>query len=441
MSLLDRKVMALLAGGFALVILLMLATGKRGLDALGELERGSADLLTEELTSGRALSLAQEIEIDLDEVFYSVPGAPPPLPADQLRARIDGLEQHVRSIARDGQAAAEADDTAAWLEFEAASLALLTAAREATERSSTSGGAVIAAAHARVRESVARLVRQENQRNEQLLPRERRVFGQQFGLSLRLLALTGGLAIVVAGSTLFLAYRLLNRLESQRAELERLSADVLNTQESTLRQVSHDLHDQFGQTLTAIEANLSALDRQSTDWAVKGRVEDCIGLVQDLMSEARTLSQLLRPSLLDDFGLVASLEWQAERFTERTGIEVAMRSGLTARLPSATETHLFRIAQEALTNVARHSGATSVEIGLDPEGAGVRLKVADNGRGLGKVTTRTPTGMGLRNMRARASQIGGAIDIGPRPGGGTTVSVLAPLEDPPHAKPDPIAAG
>src|SRR5690606_29134408 len=105
--------------------------------------------------------------------------------------------------------------------------------------------------------------------------------------------------------------------------------------------------------LTAVEANLTALDGQLHDRTLRGRIEDCIGLVKDLMSEARSLPQLLRPSILDDFGLSASLEWLADRFRERTGIAVSYVSTVQQRLGDETETHLFRIAQEAFTNVAR----------------------------------------------------------------------------------------
>jgi signal transduction histidine kinase len=439
MSILDSRVTALIAAGFGLVILLMLATGFHGLTVLGELERGSTDLLTEEHTSVKALSVAQELETELDETYFSVPAERTPLNPATLAARVDQLEQRIRQVVEAGVTAADVD-AAPWEAFRAAALDFITMAR------AISGGEQVAAeafdaAYARVRESVARLIHEEDRHNEALLRRDRAAFAEQFGVSIRLLALTGGLALVVAGATIFLVRRLLGRLEWQRAELTRLSADILNTQEDTLRQVSHDLHDQFGQALTAIEANLSALETQSSDKAVKDRIEDCIGLVQDLISEARTLSHLLRPSLLDDFGLVAALEWLGERYTERTGIAVAFASNVGTRLPSATETHCFRIAQEALTNVVRHSHATRVEIGLHREGEGLRLTIVDNGHGLSRLPRGGHPGMGLRNMRARASQLGGTIDVGVRPSGGTCVSVFVPGKEPENVALDTVAAG
>jgi signal transduction histidine kinase len=400
----------------------MLATGFHGLTVLGELERGSTGLLTEERTSVKALSVAQELETELDEIYFSVPAERTPLNAATLGPRVDQLEQRVREVVDVGTTAAEVD-VAPWEAFRAAALDFIAMARAA------SGGEPVAAekfaaAYAKVRDSVGRLIDEEELHNEALLRRDRAAFAEQFGVSIRLLSLTGGLALLVAVGTIVLVRRLLGRLERQRVELARLSADVLNTQEDTLRQVSHDLHDQFGQALTAVEANLSALETSSTDKAVKDRIEDCIGLVQDLISEARTLSHLLRPSLLDDFGLVAALEWLGERYSERTGIAVAFDSNVSTRLPSATETHYFRIAQEALTNVVRHAQATRVELGLHQERRGLRLTIEDNGRGLARLPRGNHAGVGLRNMRARATQLGGTIDISGGASGGTRVSVF-----------------
>jgi signal transduction histidine kinase len=367
-----------------------------------------------------------------------VPGVRATLDNAMLGTRIDRLEERVRAVVAAGKGAAD-PVAASWDAVRAAALEFTAMAR-ATSRGEAVPAETFAATHARVRESVARLISDEDRHNDALLLRDRAAFAEQFGVSIRLLSLTGGLALLVAGGTVVLVRRLLGRLEWQRAELARLSADVLNTQEDTLRQVSHDLHDQFGQTLTAIEANLSALEAQSADKAVKGRIEDCIGLVQDLISEARTLSHLLRPSLLDDFGLVTALEWLGERFTDRTGIAVAFDSNVGTRLPSPTETHCFRIAQEALTNVVRHSNATRVEVDLHQDRDGLRLTISDNGDGLSHLE-RGAHGMGLRNMRARASQLGGVIEIGRRPAGGTRVSVFVPSKEPENVTFNTVAAG
>src|SRR2546421_1925927 len=154
---------------------------------------------------------------------------------------------------------------------------------------------------------------------------------------------------------------------------------MLNNQESTARRFSHELHDGLRQSLTAVKANLAALGKGTPD---PSRVDDCMRLVDEAIGNVRQLSQLLRPTILDDFGLEAGLRWLAEGFTHRTGIEVEFQGGLRGRLPDETETHLFRIAQEALTNVARHSGAKHVWMSLAQNPGEATLSIRDDGRGL-----------------------------------------------------------
>src|SRR5207249_1624722 len=131
---------------------------------------------------------------------------------------------------------------------------------------------------------------------------------------------------------------------------------------------------------TAVKSNLAALQKQPAPDA--RRLEDCVHLVDEAIGNVRQLSQLLRPTILDDFGLEAGLRWLAEGFTHRTGIEVEFQCESLGRLPDETETHLFRIAQEALTNVARHSGAKQVWMSLARQSGEVLLAIRDNGRGL-----------------------------------------------------------
>jgi signal transduction histidine kinase len=138
------------------------------------------------------------------------------------------------------------------------------------------------------------------------------------------------------------------------------------------------------------------------------------------------MSQLLRPTILDDFGLEAGLRWLADGFATRTGIEVAVDSSFAGRLPDETETHLFRISQEALTNIARHAGAKHVQIKLVSRGAEIRLSIQDDGRGLAAAPA-TNGGLGLIGMRARARSAGGDTSVSSRPGQGVLIEVRIPL--------------
>lgn len=353
MPILHPKVVLLLVGGFAVVILLMLLTGKRGMEALNELERGSSGLLREERASARTLTNAQELEIAFDQIYYLVPGAPSALASAPLLKRLDALE---REVARASTEESAEGDRQRWEGFARAARAFAQAVRASVAAPGDMAlRAAVTGAHERVAVSVGQLVREAAQRTERMASLDHAAFSRALEEHIRLLAVAVLLALGVAGGTVFLVQRLVARMEWQRRELARLSSDILDTQEATLRQVSHDLHDQFGQALTAIEANLAALDGASPDRRVRDRVEDCVGLVQDLMHQARSMSQLLRPSILDDFGLSASLEWLAEGFMQRTSTEVTYRSTFSGRLGDAMETHLFRIAQEALTNADRKS--------------------------------------------------------------------------------------
>lgn len=440
MSILHPKVVPLLVGGFALVILLMLATGKLGLDALGELERGSSGLLIEERASARTLNSAQELEIAFDQIYYSVPGARRPLDPATLEARLNALAERVALTSKAGVAVGNPER---WRTFELAAQSFVEAVRRATANPhDEAAGPAVTDAHERVAAAVAQLVRDTDRRTERSVNLDHAAFSRALEQHIRLLALAVLLALIVASATVFLVVRLFKRMEWQRQELARLSSQMLDTQEATLRQVSHDLHDQFGQALTAIEANLAALDAASSDRHVKNRVEDCVGLVQDLMMQARGMSQLLRPSILDDFGLSASLEWLADRFMQRTGIEVRYTSSFTDRLSDEMETHLFRIAQEALTNAARHAGATRIDITLRVDARHVMLAVSDNGRGMIPDAGESRRGMGLPGMRARAEQIQGELRVGPRQGGGTEVIARAPIpQRVVHEPQDTVAVG
>ncbi len=145
------------------------------------------------------------------------------------------------------------------------------------------------------------------------------------------------------------------------------------------------------------------------------------------MENVREVSQLLRPPILDDFGLNDSLRSLAENSAERTGKEVRYISTFTGRLDRTSETQIFRIAQEALTNVARHSNATEVRIELAQRGDTLRLSISDNGKGMSVV--KATTGTGLVGMRARARVAGGTLSMESSPGNGVRIRVELPLRN------------
>ena len=173
-----------------------------------------------------------------------------------------------------------------------------------------------------------------------------------------------------------------------------------------------------------MKANLVALSGSARP--ANGRVADCIGLVDEAIRNVRELSQLLRPTILDDFGLEAGLRWLGEGFTQRTGIKVEFSAHLSGRPSEETETHLFRIAQEALTNVARHSGASRVAMSLRAEEDRIHLDFSDNGRGFAGHDNSSARGLGMIGMRARARSTGGGLKITSSPGAGVHLEAWAP---------------
>jgi signal transduction histidine kinase len=231
------------------------------------------------------------------------------------------------------------------------------------------------------------------------------------------------LSLLCAFFTVRASAQVFRRLEQQARDLRTVQLQVLESQEQIARRFSHELHDELGQELTALKANLSSL-RETPNPA---RIDDCLWIVDNAVKNVRELSQLLRPTILDDFGLDAALRWLTENFAERTGIEVQYHSDLGGRrLEDSTETHLFRIAQEALTNVARHSQATKVEIDLIGKEQNVKLSIHDNGRGFAQPVSRSPSGLGLVGMETRARGANGTFKIESSVGQGVKIEVTCP---------------
>jgi signal transduction histidine kinase len=215
-----------------------------------------------------------------------------------------------------------------------------------------------------------------------------------------------------------------------RRELERLSARLVDAQEEERRTLARELHDEVGQALTAIKMDVGvALRSPSTDARARASLDEARAIAETTLQSVRDLSQLLHPSMLDDFGLPETLAAYLRSFSKRTGIRVQLtHEGLDSRLPADVEVCIYRIVQEALSNIARHSGALSSSVSLRRAGDTVNLMIEDTGRGLaGTPEAGGRRGLGLIGMRERAQALSGRFSIDNRPGGGTRVAVTLPV--------------
>lgn len=213
-------------------------------------------------------------------------------------------------------------------------------------------------------------------------------------------------------------------------KLRALSRQLARAQEAERERIARELHDRLGQSLTALSIGLTAERNARVARAPEAsteRLDDCLHIVEALGQYTEDLMCELRPPVLDDYGLVSALRWYAERFEALTGTSVYVECGEEPqRLAKEVETGLFRIAQEALTNVAKHAEAESVRIGVERTPEGLTLSVADDGKGFERGETGTgETGLrwGLAIMRERARSLGGELLVESEPGKGTCVTV------------------
>jgi signal transduction histidine kinase len=219
---------------------------------------------------------------------------------------------------------------------------------------------------------------------------------------------------------------------------ERVARDtvrrVVEAQELERRRLARELHDETGQALTSILLGLKAIRAASTDADAEQAETDVRDLVVQALQDVRALAVELRPSALDDFGLVPALERLAATFEERSGIRTAIESSLAGeRLPPEAETVLYRLVQEALTNVVKHAGAGSVSIVLTRRDGGVSTVVEDDGRGFEAGETREGA-LGLVGMRERLALLGGTLAIESAPGGGTALVAYVPITPGPEGE-------
>ena len=261
----------------------------------------------------------------------------------------------------------------------------------------------------------------------------------------RFIWIVGGALVLGLAAAWFAAWHV-GRLEREihrqrlaetqnRHDLERLSARLVDAQEQERRNLARELHDEVGQALTAIKMSVGvALRTPGTHPRASSALEEARSVAETTLQGVRDLSQLLHPSMLDDFGLPETLAAYLRSFSKRTGIRAQFsHDGGDDRMPPDVEVGLYRIVQEALTNVARHSGAVSCSVSLQRSNDVVELIVEDAGRGITVSGAEARRGLGLMGMRERAQALNGRFVLSNRVEGGTRIVVTLPIGPRPEA--------
>ncbi len=257
---------------------------------------------------------------------------------------------------------------------------------------------------------------------------------RSFGL--RTILATVGLGVLVALISVVRVSVLerraeLARLRTERAENEmrRLSHQLVHTQEEERRSISRELHDEVGQMLTGLRMDLRTLQKvhRTAPEDFDARLEQTRVLLEQTLQSVRDIAMGLRPSMLDDLGLEAALQWQIRQFERRHEIPVTLNVNTTLdNLPDRHRTTLYRVVQEALTNCARHSHAKSISVDLAERGAKLLLSIRDDGSG---ITDRSNPGLGLIGIQERVRELGGACEVNSQLGKGTTIHIELPIHE------------
>ena len=275
--------------------------------------------------------------------------------------------------------------------------------------------------------SVARLLRENNEAEEAAAVRVQDIYVQVQRQVYVFLAAT---FIAIALTSLYLIRsnrRLFARLALLSDQRQEVARQMIATREATLREISRELHDEFGQVLTAMGSMLSRAGRHTPEGSpLRAELREIGEITQTTLDNVRGLSQSLHPSILEEAGLEHTIEWYLTTLERQLGVTVSYeRSGTPAPVDSAVAIHVYRVLQEALNNVARHSGAQQAWVRLRFAPDALRLEIEDHGKGFGGTPPRR--GLGLVAMRERAELIGGTLEFDRPREGGTIVRLRVPV--------------
>jgi signal transduction histidine kinase len=226
--------------------------------------------------------------------------------------------------------------------------------------------------------------------------------------------------------------RLLAEVQAANARLQALSRQLVTAQEDERRRIARELHDEVGQMLALVKLNIRAVQRAAGAAELGPRLEQSLGVIEDTLLRVRTLALDLRPSMLDDIGLLAALRWYVDQQVSLAGLAAEVSAAdMLDRLPTEIETVCFRVAQEALTNVVRHAQAHNIRVTVERLDTAVELRISDDGVGFdhSAALDRAVHGQsgGLLGMRERVVLCGGRLSIETSAEGGTTIRAWIPV--------------
>jgi PAS domain S-box-containing protein len=218
-------------------------------------------------------------------------------------------------------------------------------------------------------------------------------------------------------------------LRARDEEMRALVAGLHRVREEERAAAAREIHDALGQILTALVMDLAGLQKDSRvrSPVVRRRLAQMRDLVAESIQTVRRICASLRPAILDDLGLDAAVEWAVDETVRRAGLVCSLDIGPVPAMTEDGKTTVFRVLQEALTNVSRHAGATRLAVSLRERGGACELRVEDDGVGMAETALGSTSSIGLIGMRERAAHLGGKLHIAPRPGGGTVIELRIPL--------------
>jgi signal transduction histidine kinase len=256
------------------------------------------------------------------------------------------------------------------------------------------------------------------------------------GVERNVYAFLTAMLVTIVVTSLYVIYsnrRLFEKIETMSRQRRVLAARLIAVQEEVLKSVSRELHDEFGQILTAVGAMLARAERKGLppDSPFRTELSEVREITQATLEKMRSLSQMLHPAVLDDYGLVKALEWYVGLFQKQTGIQAQVEVvGEPVRITGQPAIHCFRIVQEALNNAAKHAKTKTAEVTATFDAETLTLKVRDHGIGIVPDQKHKKPGLGLIAMQERAELMGGTLKVRPAPDGGTAVTLTIPLSQP-----------